>query len=66
MAKQFSRCPFTGNSCKNCPLYRSRHYSLCFNQHYVEGIDEKEATVDSINDSILKYGFVSLGHYAYK
>ncbi|MBN2041183.1 MAG: hypothetical protein JW864_14160 [Spirochaetes bacterium] len=69
MAKKtnkLSRCPFTGKGCKNCPLYRSRHYSLCFNQHYVENIDDKEATIKSVEGSILKHGFVSLGHHAYK
>lgn len=34
MAKEKMLCPFSGELCKECPLYRGRHYYLCFNQHY--------------------------------
>jgi hypothetical protein len=34
MAKENMLCPFSGKLCQECPLYRGRHYYLCFNQHY--------------------------------
>jgi len=33
-------CPFSGDLCKNCPLYRGRHYYLCFNSKYRGRLDE--------------------------
>jgi hypothetical protein len=34
MAKKRMLCPFSGRLCKDCPLYRGRHYYLCFNEKY--------------------------------
>ena len=34
MAKEKVLCPFSGQLCKECPLYRGRHYYLCFNKSY--------------------------------
>jgi hypothetical protein len=34
MAKRKMLCPFSGGLCKDCPLYRGRHYYLCFNEKY--------------------------------
>jgi hypothetical protein len=34
MAKAQMLCPFSGILCKDCPLYRGRHYYLCFNKKY--------------------------------
>jgi len=34
MAKRKMLCPFSGELCKECPLYRGRHYYLCFNEKY--------------------------------
>jgi hypothetical protein len=34
MAKEKMLCPFSGKLCKECPLYRGRHYYLCFNKSY--------------------------------
>jgi len=34
MAKKRMLCPFSGMLCKDCPLYRGRHYYLCFNEKY--------------------------------
>jgi len=34
VAKTKMICPFSGDLCKNCPLYRGRHYYLCFNRKY--------------------------------
>jgi len=27
-------CPFSGKLCRDCPVYRGRHYYLCFNTRY--------------------------------
>jgi hypothetical protein len=27
-------CPFSGDLCKGCALYRARHYYLCFSGNY--------------------------------
>jgi hypothetical protein len=34
MAKTKMICPFSGKLCKECPLYRGRHYYLCFAKKY--------------------------------
>jgi hypothetical protein len=34
MAKQDMLCPFTGKLCRECGLYRGRHYYLCFSKKY--------------------------------
>lgn len=34
MAKEKMLCPFNGRLCRECPLYRGRHYYLCFNKSY--------------------------------
>ncbi len=34
MAKAKMLCPFSGELCKDCPVYRGRHYYLCFCQKY--------------------------------
>jgi len=34
MAKEDMLCPFSGKLCKECPLYRGRHYYLCFSKKY--------------------------------
>ncbi len=46
MAKEKMLCPFSGKLCKECPLYRGRHYYLCFNKSYrghLENADEAAA-----------------------
>ncbi|MGD9117371.1 MAG: hypothetical protein PVJ08_01355 [Dehalococcoidia bacterium] len=43
MAKEKMLCPFSGKMCQECPLYRGRHYYLCFNKSYrghLENADE--------------------------
>jgi hypothetical protein len=43
MAKEKMLCPFSGKLCKECPLYRGRHYYLCFSKNYrghLENADE--------------------------
>jgi hypothetical protein len=34
MAKVSMRCPFSGVLCKDCPVYRGRHFYLCFCEKY--------------------------------
>jgi len=34
MAKTTMLCPFSATVCKECPVYRGRHYYLCFYQRY--------------------------------
>jgi hypothetical protein len=34
MAKRSVICPFSGGICKECPVYRGRHYYLCFCEKY--------------------------------
>jgi len=34
MAKFEMLCPFSEKICNECPLYRGRHYYLCFNTKY--------------------------------
>ncbi len=34
MPKLRMLCPFSSRPCKDCSLYRGRHYSLCFSESY--------------------------------
>jgi hypothetical protein len=34
MAKVEMVCPFSGTLCKDCPVYRGRHFYLCFCENY--------------------------------
>jgi hypothetical protein len=34
MAKAVMICPFSGTMCKDCPIYRGRHYLLCYCEKY--------------------------------
>jgi hypothetical protein len=34
MAKTSMLCPFSGTLCKDCPVYRGRHYFLCYCEKY--------------------------------
>ena len=40
MAKEDMLCPFTGKLCRECPLYRGRHYYLCFSKKYRGHLEE--------------------------
>jgi hypothetical protein len=42
MAKINMLCPFSHRLCDECPLYRGRHYYLCFCQKYRGYIGESE------------------------
>lgn len=34
MAKYKMICPFSGKACKECAVYRGRHYYLCYSAAY--------------------------------
>jgi len=34
MAKARMICPFSGTICKECSIYRGRHYFLCYCENY--------------------------------
>lgn len=34
MAKRRMLCPFSSQLCRNCSVYRGRHYALCFSESY--------------------------------
>lgn len=34
MAKIKMQCLISGNPCKDCALYRARHYYVCFRDNY--------------------------------
>ena len=34
MAKRRMLCPFSSQLCRNCSVYRGRHYALCFSEGY--------------------------------
>jgi hypothetical protein len=34
MPKLRMLCPFSSRPCRDCSLYRGRHYSLCFSEGY--------------------------------
>jgi len=34
MAKRKMLCPFSSRLCRDCPVYRGRHYALCFSESY--------------------------------
>jgi len=40
MAKTRMMCPFSGKLCKECPIYRGRHYFLCFSEKYRGHLNE--------------------------
>ena len=40
MAKTKMMCPFSDKLCKECALYRGRHYYLCFCEKYRGYMDE--------------------------
>jgi hypothetical protein len=41
-------CPFSGKLCRECALYRGRHYFLCFEKHY-RGYMNKDGKLNKQN-----------------
>lgn len=48
MAKIDMVCPFSQRLCEECPLYRGRHYYLCFCEKYRGYIDQPGKRAKSI------------------
>lgn len=51
MAKVKMVCPLSGNPCKDCAIYRGRHYFLCFSGDYrgrVADAEEPTKTSESL------------------
>lgn len=42
MAKEKMLCPFSENLCRECPLYRGRHYYLCYCREYRGHLENPE------------------------
>lgn len=49
MAKEDMLCPFSGKLCRECPLYRGRHYYLCFSKKYRGHLEKSEGVTKGIN-----------------
>jgi len=43
MAKEKMLCPFSDRLCRECPLYRGRHYYLCYHRAYRGRIENHES-----------------------
>jgi len=57
MAKIAMVCPFSQRLCDECPLYRGRHYYLCFCEKYRGYIGQsKEDTKPGINHHSVDFG----------
>ena len=52
MAKTKMICPFSGKPCKECPIYRGRHYFMCFNSSYRGHLNEADNASREINTSV--------------
>jgi hypothetical protein len=52
MAKAIMKCPFSGKVCKECPIYRGRHYLLCFNRNYRGHMNESDKISSKMFDSL--------------
>ena len=48
MAKTKMRCLFSSNLCRNCALYRARHYYLCLRDNDRGGISKPGEGSDTI------------------
>ena len=53
MAKTRMMCPFLGEPCKECPIYRGRHYYLCFCKKYRGYLCELGEVSDTITSPAL-------------
>jgi CheY-like chemotaxis protein len=46
MAKWKMNCPFSGKGCKECSIYRGRHYFLCFSKRYRGVIGDRAENIE--------------------
>jgi hypothetical protein len=58
MAKEDMLCPFTGKLCRECPIYRGRHYYLCFNKKYRGHIEKPGDDTKESNPGTSEMGHV--------
>jgi hypothetical protein len=49
VAKEDMLCPFSGKLCWECPLYRGRHYYLCFSKKYRGHLEKPGETTKGSN-----------------
>lgn len=49
MAKEDMICPFSGELCRECALYRGRHYYLCFSKKYRGHLEKSEGATKGSN-----------------
>ncbi len=49
MSKEDMLCPFSGELCRECGLYRGRHYYLCFSKKYRGHLEKPEGATKEIN-----------------
>jgi hypothetical protein len=49
MAKEDMICPFSGKLCRECPIYRGRHYYLCFSKRYRGHLEKLEGEIGKGN-----------------
>jgi hypothetical protein len=56
MAKAKMVCPFSGALCKDCAVYRGRHYYLCFCEKY-------RGTLPRVNKNMSAYQKRSNGKF---
>lgn len=54
MAKEDMLCPFSGELCRECALYRGRHYYLCFNKKYRGHLEKPEGATGGSNPGASK------------
>jgi hypothetical protein len=45
MAKKKMLCPFSKKLCRECPLYKGRHYYLCFSSRYRGNLEDSDRPV---------------------
>ena len=60
MAKVNMMCPFSEVLCKDCPVYRGRHYYLCFCEKYRGCLPEAIKDLPMSKHSNGKYEMPSL------
>ena len=49
MAKEIMICPFSGKACKECAIYRGRHYYWCFNPKYRGHLNKSDQASVGVN-----------------
>ena len=56
MAKTKMICPFSGELCRGCPIYRGRHYYLCFYSKYRGHLVEPEEVSETVTTPTSELG----------